>query len=335
MKKNKVLLTLAVTLGFAASAANAATPELLNASYDVARNFYKDFNPVFIADWKQKTGEDIRINQSHGGSTKQARAVIDGLEADVFSSNNPLDINAIAEKGHLLPTDWAKKFPNNSSPSWSTILFVVRKGNPKGIKDWGDLAKPGVAVVVPNPKTSGNGRYSYLAAWEWAKRKNGGDEKAARAFVTSLFKNVPVLDTGGRGATTTFAQRGIGDVLLTFENEVRLIKDELGPDKFDVVIPSLTVRADNPIAVVDKIAAKKGTTKIARAYIDFHYSDKGQEVFAENDIRPSNEAILKKYASRFPAINVFNVEQAFGSWDKAQAVHFADGGTFDQIFQGK
>ncbi|PTU32788.1 sulfate ABC transporter substrate-binding protein [Stenotrophobium rhamnosiphilum] len=335
MKKNKVLLTLAVAFGLVAGAAQAATPELLNASYDVARNFYKDFNPVFIADWKQKTGQDIRINQSHGGSTKQARAVIDGLEADIYSSNNPLDVNAISEKGRLLSADWAKKFPNNSSPSWSTILFVVRKGNPKGIKDWGDLARSGVSVVVPNPKTSGNGRYSYLAAWEWAKRKNGGDEKAARTFVTSLFKNVPVLDTGGRGATTTFAQRDIGDVLLTFENEVRLIKDELGPDKFDVVIPSLTVRADNPIAIVDKVASKKGTTKIAQAYINFHYSDKGQEIFANNDIRPINPAILKKYASRFPELNVFDVDQAFGSWNKAQSTHFADGGTFDQIFQGK
>jgi sulfate/thiosulfate-binding protein len=333
MKKYKALLALGVALGVSAGTAQAAT-ELLNASYDVARNVYKDLNPAFIAEWKQRTGEDIRINQSHGGSTKQARAVIDGLEADVFSSNNPLDINAISEKGHLLPADWATKYPHNSSPSWSAILFVVRKGNPKGIKDWSDLAKPGIAVIVPNPKTSGNGRYSYLAAWEWAKRNNGGDEKAARTFVGDLFRNVPVLDTGGRGATTTFAQRGIGDVLLTFENEVKLIKEEMG-DKFEVVVPSLTVRADNPVAVIDKVAAKKGTTKVARAYIDFHYSDKGQEIFANNDIRPVNDAILKKYAARFPNLNVFEVDQAFGSWTKAQATHFADGGTFDQIYQPK
>lgn len=333
MKKHKALLTLALALGFSASTAYAGT-ELLNASYDVARNVYKEMNPAFIAAWKQKTGEDISINQSHGGSSKQARSVIDGLEADVFTSNNPLDINAISDKAHLLPADWAKQFPNNSSPSWSAILFVVRKGNPKGIKDWGDLAKPGVNLVIPNPKTSGNGRYSYLAAWEWAKRKNNGDEKAARAFTASLFHNVPVLDTGGRGATTTFAQRGIGDVLLTFENEVRLIKDEFG-DKFEVVIPSLTVRADNPVAVIEKVAAKKGTTKLAKAYLDFHYSDKGQEIFANNDIRPVNEAILKKYAASFPALNVFDVDKAFGGWPKAQATHFADGGTFDQIYQSK
>lgn len=334
MNKHKALLALVLTLGFTTNSAQAA-PELLNASYDVARNFYKDFNPAFVADWKQKTGQDIRINQSHGGSSKQARAVIDGLEADVFTSNNPLDINAIAEKGRSIPADWAKKFPNNSAPSWSTILFVVRKGNPKGIKDWGDLGKAGVSIVVPNPKTSGNGRYSYLAAWEWAKRKNNGDEKAAQAFVASLFRNVPVLDTGGRGATTTFAQRNIGDVLLTFENEVRLIKDELGSDKFEVIVPSLTVRADNPVAVVEKVASKKGNAKLARAYLDFHYSEKGQEIFSNNDIRPVSEVVLKKYAARFPALNVFNVEQAFGSWNKAQTTHFADGGTFDQIYQGK
>lgn len=328
----KTLSIVALALGLSAGTAQAAT-ELLNASYDVARNFYKAFNPVFAADWKQKTGEDVRIDQSHGGSSKQARAIIDGLQADVVTSNNPLDINAIADKAHLIPANWASQYPHGSAPSWSAILFVVRKGNPKGIRDWGDLIKPGVAVVVPNPKTSGNGRYSYLAAWEWARRSNGG-EQAARDFVARLFRNVPVLDTGGRGATTTFAQRGIGDVLLTFENEVRLIRDELG-DRFEVVVPSLTIRADNPVAVVAQVAAKKGTTRLARAYLDFHYSAQGQELFANNDIRPLNDDILKKYASRFPPLNTFDVDQAFGGWAKAQSVHFADGGVFDQIYQGK
>ncbi|TXH02825.1 MAG: sulfate ABC transporter substrate-binding protein [Nevskiaceae bacterium] len=332
MTRRSLLLLLTFILALDARVASAGN-ELLNASYDVTRGFYRDFNPAFAADWKQKTGEDVRINQSHGGSTKQARAIIDGLEADVVTSNNPLDIDAIVDKAHLIPRDWASKFPHNSAPSWSTILFVVRKGNPKGIRDWSDLAKPGVSVIVPNPKTSGNGRYSYLAAWEWAKRNNGGNEAAARDFVTRLFRHVPVLDTGGRGATTTFAHRGIGDVLLTFENEVRLIQSELG-DRFEVVVPSLTVRADNPVAVVEKVAAKKGTTRVAQAYLAFHYSDAGQELFANNDIRPVNDAILKKYASRFPPLNTFDVDQAFGGWARAQAVHFADGGIFDQIYQG-
>jgi sulfate transport system substrate-binding protein len=322
------------TIGALAFALQAQAAEtLLNASYDVARNVYKELNPAFVADWKARTGQDLKIDQSHGGSSKQARAVIDGLDADVVTMNNPLDIDAIAERGGLLPRDWQKQLPNNSAPSWSAILFVVRSGNPKGIRDWGDLVKPGVRVVIPNPKTSGNGRYSYLAAWEWARRANKGDEKAAREFVAQLFRNVPVLDTGGRGATTTFAQRGIGDVLLTFENEVRLIKEELGADKFDVVVPSLTVRADNPVAVVQKVADRKGHAKLARAYLDYHYTDAAQEIFAQNDIRPSNEAVLRKHFRRFPAVALFSVEQAFGGWPQAQKVHFNDGGVFDQIYQ--
>ncbi len=302
---------------------------LLNVSYDVARGFYKDFNPAFIADYKSKTGQTIKVEQSHGGSSKQARSVIDGLAADVVSMNNPLDIDAIADKAGLLPKDWAKKLPNNSAPSYSAILFVVKKGNPKGIKDWDDLVKPGVKLVIPNPKTSGNGRYSYLAGWEYARRKGG--DAAGKTFVTQLFANVPVLDTGGRGATTTFAQRGIGDVLLTFENEVRLIKDELGPDKFDVVIPSLTVRADNPVAVIDKVAAKNGNSALAKAYLDYHFSAAGQELIAKNDLRPIDAAILKKYSATLPPLNLFTVEEAFGSWPAAQKTHFADGGVFDQI----
>lgn len=308
----------------------AGSPELLNVSYDVARQIYQELNPVFIAEWKQKTGEDLRINQSHGGSGKQARAVIDGLSADVVTMNSDLDIDAIADKGRSVSKDWASKLPHRSAPSWSTILFVVRKGNPKGIKDWGDLIKPGVAVVLPNPKTSGNGRYSYLAGWEWAKRKAGGDDAAGERYVADLLAHVPVLDTGGRGASTTFAQRGIGDVLLTFESEVGLLKAELG-DAVQVVVPSLSVRADNPVAVVEKFAAKKGNLERAKAYLEFHYSDRAQEIFSNNDMRPSNSVILKKYASRFPDVPLFSVTEVYGSWAAAQARHFSDGGTFDQI----
>jgi sulfate/thiosulfate-binding protein len=318
--------------GNVASAADEAT--LLNVSYDVARKLYQELNPAFAEAWKRKTGQTLRIDQSHGGSSKQARSVIDGLEADVVTMNNPLDIDAIAERGKLLPKDWATQFPLASSPSWSTILFVVRKGNPKGIRDWNDLVKPGVAVILPNPKTSGNGRYSYLAAWEYARRANGGSEDAARAFVKKLLSNVPILDTGGRGATTTFSQRTIGDVLLTFENEVALIREELG-DRFEVVVPSLTVRADNPVAVVQKFAAKHGRSELARAYIEFHYSPQGQEIFARNAIRPSDPAVLERHANRFPKLDAFTVEEAFGSWPLAQAAHFADGGSFDQIYAAR
>jgi sulfate transport system substrate-binding protein len=331
MKLPRLALFAAVV--FATGSAHAT--ELLNASYDVARPFYKDFNPAFIADWKQQTGETISVNQSHGGSSKQARAVIDGLEADVVTMNNPLDIDAIASNGGQLPKDWQKRLPHDSAPSWSAILFIVRKGNPKNIKDWDDLVKPGVQVVIPNPKTSGNGRYSYLAAWQYARTRPGGSDTSSVDFEQKLFGNVPVLDTGGRGATTTFAQRGVGDVLLTFENEVNLIRDEFGKDAFEVVIPSLTVRADNPIALVDKVAAKKGTTKVAEAYLKFHYSPAAQEIFAKNGIRPIDDAVLKKHAADFPALKLFTVDQAFGGWAKAQAVHFADGGTFDLIYRKK
>jgi len=311
-----------------------ASDQLLNVSYDVARNVYKDLNPAFAEYWKKQGGGTIKVDQSHGGSSKQARSVIDGLEADVVTMNNPLDIDAIAERGKLLPKNWATLLPYNASPSWSTILFLVRKGNPKGIRDWDDLVKPGVAVILPNPKTSGNGRYSYLAAWEFAKRKSGGKDEAGGEFVKKLLGNVPILDTGGRGATTTFSQRGIGDVLLTFENEVALIREELG-DKFEVVVPSLTVRADNPVAVVQKYAAKHGNEKLARAYLEFHYTPEGQAIFAKNALRPSDPAALAKVASNFPAVNTFTVESAFGSWPKAQAAHFADGGSFDKIYSAR
>ncbi|MEL1265067.1 sulfate ABC transporter substrate-binding protein [Pseudoxanthomonas putridarboris] len=307
---------------------------LLNASYDVARDVYKDLNPAFVAQQKAQTGKTVAIDQSHGGSSKQARSVIDGLEADVVTMNNPLDIDQIAKAG-LLPVDWAGRLPNQSSPSWSTILFLVRKGNPKGIRDWGDLAKPGVAVILPNPKTSGNGRYSYLAGWEWAKRAADGNEQAGEDYVRKLFANVPVLDTGGRGATTTFVQRGIGDVLLTFENEIGLLRAEFGAGDYEVVVPSLTVRADNPVAVVDKVVTKHGSAALANAYLRFHYSEQAQTIFAQNHMRPSDPAALARHAERFPKVNTFRVEEAFGSWQAAQARHFANGGVFDRIYSAR
>jgi sulfate transport system substrate-binding protein len=323
-----------VLAAFTLSSAALADARLLNVSYDVARNVYKDLNPAFADAWKKKTGETVKIDQSHGGSSKQARAVIDGLDADVVTMNNPLDIDAIADKGKSLPKDWQTRLPYASSPSWSTILFLVRKGNPKSVRDWNDLVKPGVSVILPNPKTSGNGRYSYLAAWEYAKRQAGGSDAAGRDFVKKLFANVPILDTGGRGATTTFSQRGIGDVLLTFENEVALIREELG-DAFEVVVPSLTVRADNPVAVVQKFADKHGNTALARAYLEFHYTPEAQAIFARNAIRPSDPAALAQHASSFPVLKTFTVEEAFGSWPKAQAAHFADGASFDQIYASR
>ncbi|MGQ0699182.1 MAG: sulfate ABC transporter substrate-binding protein [Panacagrimonas sp.] len=311
-----------------------AADDLLNVSYDVSRSVYKDLNPAFAAYWETKTGTKIKIDQSHGGSSKQARSVIDGLEADVVTMNNPLDIDAIAERGKSLPKNWATLLPHGASPSWSTILFVVRKGNPKQIRDWDDLVKPDVAVILPNPKTSGNGRYSYLAAWEFARRKSGGKDEAAQEFVKKLLGNVPILDTGGRGATTTFSQRGIGDVLLTFENEVALIRAELG-DAFEVIVPSLTVRADNPVAVVQKFADKHGKAEVARAYLEFHYTPEAQAIFVRNSVRPTDPAALAQFAASFPTIKVFTVEEAFGSWPKAQAAHFADGGSFDRIYSAR
>ena len=307
-----------------------ADSSLLNVSYDVTREFYKDFNPSFIKYWKQKTGETITINQSHGGSSKQARAVTDGLEADVISMNQAPDIDILYERGRLIPKDWQKRLPNASSPTTSTTVFLVRKGNPKNIKDWDDLIKPGVAVIIPNPKTSGNGKYSYLAAWGSVLKK-GGDDAKAKEFVTKLFKNVPVLDTGGRGATTTFAQRGIGDALLTFENEVSLIKKELG-DQFDVVYPSSSILAENPVSIVDKFVDKHHTRVLALAYVDYHYSEAGQEIAAQHYLRPRLESVAEKHKSEFKDLDLFSVDETFGGWAKAQKTHFADGGTFDQIY---
>lgn len=321
---------LAISLLTVAGLAHADTT-LLNVSYDVTREFYKDFNPAFSKFWKQKTGEAVTINQSHGGSSKQARAVADGLQADIISMNQSNDIDILFERGKLIPADWQKRLPNASSPTTSTTVFLVRKGNPKQIKDWDDLIKPGVGVVIPNPKTSGNGRYSYLAAWG-AVIKKGGDEAKARNFVAKLFKNVPVLDTGGRGATTTFVQRGIGDVLLTFENEVFLIKKELGNDQFDVVYPTVSILAENPIALVDKVVDKRKTRAIAQAYLDFHYSEEGQEIAARHYLRPRSSTVLAAHKADFKALDIFTVDEVFGGWQKAQKTHFADGGVFDQIY---
>ncbi|MCB5186687.1 sulfate ABC transporter substrate-binding protein [Methylobacillus caricis] len=324
---------LAISL-LAASSLVHADSSLLNVSYDVTREFYKDFNPAFAKYWKQKTGESVTINQSHGGSSKQARAVVDGLQADIISMNQSNDIDILAERGKLIPADWQKRLPNESAPTTSTTVFLVRKGNPKQIKDWADLVKPGINVVVPNPKTSGNGRYSYLAAWG-AVLKKGGDEAKARDFVTRLFKNVPVLDTGGRGATTTFVQRGIGDVLLTFENEVFLIKKELGNDQFDVVYPSTSILAENPISLVDKVVDKRKTRQVAQAYLEFHYSEEGQEIAAQHYLRPRSTAVLTNHKADFKPLELFTVDEVFGGWQKAQKTHFADGGVFDQIYSNK
>jgi len=305
------------------------TAELLNASYDVTREFYKDFNPAFVQYWKEKTGETVTINQSHGGSTKQARSVVDGLPADVITMNRSADIDILAQKGKLIPANWQTRLPNNSVPSASPTVFLVRKGNPKQVKDWDDLVRPGVTSVIPNPKTSGNGKYSYLAAWGYITHK-GGDAAKARQFVTELFKHVPVLDTGGRGATTTFAQRDIGDVLVTFENEVYLLQKELGEDKYEVVYPSVTVLAENPVALVDKVVDKKGTRKVAQAYLEFHFSPQGQAIAAKHYLRPQISEVSQP---GFKKLNTFTVKQQFGSWNEAENTHFSDGGIFDQIYQ--
>lgn len=315
------------------SGASAAETKLLNVSYDVTREFYQDFNPAFVKHWKEKTGEAVTISQSHGGSSKQARSVIDGLQADVVTMNNFLDLDILHEKAKLIPSNWVSRLPNKSTPYFSTIQFIVRKGNPKGIKDWSDLVKPGVGVIIPNPKTSGNGRYSYLAAWGYALKKSSGDDAKAREFVTALFKKVPVLDTGGRGATTTFAQRELGDVLLTFENEVQLTLREFGADKLDSIVPSTSILAENPVVWVDKVVQKRGTTRLAQAYLEYLFSDEGQELAAKHYFRPSNQTVLAKHSDRFKPLQLFNVDEVFGGWAKAQKAHFADGGVFDQIYR--
>lgn len=305
---------------------------LLNVSYDPTRELYQEYNAAFAKQWAQKTGDTVTIRQSHGGSGKQARSVIDGLNADVVTLALAYDIDVISERAKLLDPKWQSRFKHNSSPYTSTIVFLVRKGNPKKIRDWNDLVKPGVKVVTPNPKTSGGARWNYLAAWGYAQQQPGGSEAKAREFVTRLFQNVPVLDTGARGALTTFTERGIGDVFLSWENEAFLATKELGPDKFDIVVPSVSILAEPPVAVVDRVAAKKGNTAVAKAYLEYLYSPEGQEIAAKNYYRPRDPAVAAKYARQFTQVKLFDIG-LFGGWQQAQKKHFADGGVFDEIFK--
>jgi len=312
--------------------ASAANVTLLNVSYDPTRELYQEYNAAFAKHWQAKTGDTVTFKQSHGGSGKQARAIVDGLEADVATLALAYDIDQLHEKGKLIPKDWQKRLSNNSSPYTSTIVFLVRKGNPKNIKDWNDIAKPGISVITPNPKTSGGARWNYLAAWAYALKQNNNDEAKAKEFVGKLFKNVPVLDSGARGSTTTFVERGIGDVLLAWENEAFLALKELGPDKVDIVVPSLSILAEPPVTVVDKVADKRKTRKVAEAYLQYLYSDEGQEIAARNYYRPQSAAIAKKYEKQFPKVQLVTIAD-FGGWQKAQKAHFSDGGVFDQIYQ--
>jgi sulfate/thiosulfate transport system substrate-binding protein len=328
----KTLLTLLLA-SVLATVAGGKQIRLLNVSYDPTRELYQEYNAAFAKYWKAKTGDDVVISQSHGGSGKQAQSVINGLEADVVTLALAYDIDAIARQARFLPADWQKRLPDNSTPYTSTIVFLVRKGNPKHIRDWDDVVKPGVTVVVPNPKTSGGARWAYLAAYAYALETYGHDDARAKAFITKLYKNVPILDSGARGSTITFAQRGIGDVLLAWENEAHLALKEFGADKFEIVTPSLSILAEPPVAVVDKMAKRHGTTEVARAYLEYLYSDDGQEIAAKNFYRPRNQAIAEKYAANFTQLKLVTVDQEFGGWAKAQTVHFADGGVFDQIYQ--
>lgn len=316
-----------------APVALAQSVTLLNASYDPTRELYQDYNAAFAKYWKAKTGQNVTIQQSHGGSSKQARAVIDGLDADVVTLALAYDIDAISEKANLLPRNWQSRLPDNSSPYTSTIIFLVRKGNPKGIRDWDDLVRPGVSVITPNPKTSGGARWNYLAAWGYALKKSGGDESKARDFISRLYKNVPVLDSGARGSTTTFVERGIGDVLIAWENEVLLGAKELGKDKFEIVVPSVSILCEPTVSLVDKVADKKGTRAVAQAYLEYLYSPEGQEIAARHYYRPRSEVVAKKYASQFPKVKLFTLSEIAGGWQKAQKTHFADGGIFDQVYQ--
>jgi sulfate transport system substrate-binding protein len=309
----------------------AAELTLLNVSYDPTRELYVDYNAAFAKYWKAKTGQDLRINQSHGGSGKQARSVIDGLSADVVTLALAADIDAIATQGKLLPINWASRLPDNSSPYTSTIVFLVRKGNPKGIRDWSDLIKPGVAVITPNPKTSGGARWNYLAAWAWALKQPGGSEATAKEFIRKLYKNVPVLDTGARGATTTFVQRGIGDVLIAWENEALLAGKEIGADKLQMVVPSTSILAEPPVAVVDKVVLRRGTRELAQEYLKYLYSKEGQEIVARHYYRPRDKDVAAKYGSQFPQVKLVTIAD-LGGWAKAQKEHFGDGGIFDQIY---
>ncbi|MBC8002500.1 MAG: sulfate ABC transporter substrate-binding protein [Opitutaceae bacterium] len=329
----KTPLNLLALLAVSLTVAQAKDIKLLNVSYDPTRELYQEFNAAFAKHWQAKTGDKVTIQQSHGGSGKQARSVIDGLEGDVVTLALAYDVDAIADKAKLFPAEWQKRLPNNSSPYTSTINFLVRKGNPKGIKDWNDLIKPGVAIVTPNPKTSGGARWNYLAAWGYALEKNGNDEAKAKDFVAKLFKNVPVLDSGARGATTTFVQRGIGDVLIAWENEAFLALKEFGADKFEIITPSISILAEPPVTVVDKVARKKGNEAVAKAYLEFLYSDEGQEIAGKNFYRPRSEKAAARFAQVFPKLKLITIDEAFGGWRKAQKIHFDDGGVFDQIFK--
>ena len=333
MRRIVSLLVLSAAVTMSGIAVHAAGVTLLNVSYDPTRELYQEINTAFAVQWKAKTGQDVTISQSHGGSGKQARAVIDGLPADVVTLALAYDIDAIAENARLLPKAWQARLPQNSTPYTSTIVLLVRKGNPKQIKDWNDLVRPGVSVITPNPKTSGGARWNHLAAWGYALRQSKGDEPKARAFVAALYRNVPVLDSGARGSTTTFVQRGIGDVLIAWENEALLAVEKLGKGQFEVVIPSVSILAEPPVALVDKVADRRGTRKVAEAYLQFLYTPDAQEIAAKHYYRPRLDAVRAKYASRFPAVTTFTIDEVFGGWAKAQKIHFADGGVFDQIYQ--
>jgi sulfate transport system substrate-binding protein len=336
------LLRLAVALPFALAAPSAGAQQqtpgkpvtLLNVSYDPTRELYDAVNAGFAAQWKARTGQQVTIRQSHGGSGKQARAVIDGLQADVVTLALAWDVDEIAARSGLIAKDWQSRLPNNSSPYTSTIVLLVRKGNPKQIRDWDDLVRPGITVVTPNPKTSGGARWNYLAAWGYALRRPGGNEAKARDFVALLYRNVAVLDVGARGSTTTFVERGIGDVLIAWENEALLATHKLGADKFEIVVPSVSILAEPPVAVVDQVVNKRGTRAVAQAYLEFLASDEGQELSAQHYYRPRSPAVAAKYAAQFPKLTLFTVDELFGGWQKVQAMHFADGGIFDQIFEG-
>ena len=338
LRRDFIKLSLGATLGagiaLTALPSFAQTINLLNVSYDPTRELYVDYNKAFAAYWKGKTGQEVVIKQSHGGSGKQARSIIDGIDADVATLALAGDTDALVAHGGLVKPDWQKRLPHNSAPYTSTIVFLVKKGNPKGIKDWDDLVKPGVQVITPNPKTSGGARWNYLAAWEFAKRKYGGDAKA-KDFVGNLYKNVPVLDTGARGSTITFVQRGVGDVLLAWENEAYLALKEFGADKFDIVAPSISILAEPTVTVVDKVVDKKGTRAVAEEYLKYLYSDEGQDIAGRNYYRPTSEKARAKYDKQFPKLTLFTIDQAFGGWAKADKEHFADGGSFDQIYTAK
>jgi len=333
MRSNRILTVLVALLGTGLGAPAWADVTLLNVSYDPTRELYEEYNALFAKQWQETKGEAVTVQQSHGGSGKQARAVIDGLEADVVTLALSGDVNNLHERGNLIPKAWQRRLANNSCPYTSTIVFLVRGGNPKGIRDWDDLAKPGVSVITPNPKTSGGARWNYLAAWGYALQKPGGDEAAAKALVAGIYKNAAVLDTGARGSLTTFAERGIGDVMIAWENEALLAREQLGAGKFEIVVPSVSILAEPPVALVDTVARRKGTTAVAEAYLEYLYSPAAQDVIGKHFYRPSDPAALEKYRSQFADVKLFTIDEVFGGWKKAQAVHFVDGGVFDQLYQ--